>query len=94
MNKNNRIRFVLIIGFVLGLAPGWFLSILNNSPTSGTTIYPTRPEMQMFLREHYGYMNDIDGDIGGGSNDAWLLYEEDLMNYDQARYIERMGGGE
>ncbi len=54
--------------------------------------YPTRPEMQMFLREHYEYKGDIDGRIFRLSNAAWLLYEQDLMNRQEAERYERLGG--
>ena len=85
----------LIAMLIIGIGTGcWIGLAIGVHSKPGTTIYPTRPEMQMFLREHYAYPGDIDGKIGSLSNDSWLLYEEDLMNYDQARYIERMGGGE
>lgn len=83
------VRRALVIGLIVGFVIGAFIA--GNYHTCPTT-YPTRPEMQMFLRENYGYRKSIDGDIGDKSNDAWLLYEQDLMNEDMARYIEKMGG--
>ena len=55
------------------------------------TEIPSRCKVQMFLRDKGYYHGDIDNIIGSKSNAAWDLYEKDVMNYDQARYMEKMG---
>lgn len=91
--KNTIYSMVLLwAGMLVLFTVQWCVKGYNPCTHTCPTTYPTRPEMQMFLRENYGYRKSIDGDIGDKSNDAWLLYEQDLMNEDMARYIEKMGG--
>ena len=81
---------LLLVIWTVGIFSGIWANM--DYHTCPAPVMPTRPVMQMFLREHYGYAKSIDGYIGGGSNDAWLLYELDLANENGKRIIDRFGG--
>jgi|GEM_PF-5746093 len=81
------IGFVLFLLFIFWL--GWVIKPVR---VVSQIVYPVRPTMQMFLREHYGYTGPIDGRIEGGSNKAWERYEKDDINKYSVDLIDRMGG--
>jgi len=60
-------------------------------PVQVQAVMPTRCEVQLMLRER-GYDIVVDGKIGSDSNRVWEIEEKKIMNSDQARYIEKMGG--